>query len=161
MLNWYVSCIATVIEQIDWLLYCNIVTCPYTCASHMHTHTSQCIYTHHTCTYTHHTSYTHHTYTHHTHTRTCTYTQHNIHITHTHHTHTHTHTQAFFILVEDVDSEIILHHEYFLLKSKYGQDEHTINFFVPVFEPLPPQYFIKVRPDNELTDWLIDWSLIG
>ena len=82
----------------------------------------------------------------HTHTHTCTHT----------HTHTHTHTQAFFILVEDVDSEIILHHEYFLLKSKYGQDEHTINFFVPVFEPLPPQYFIKVRPDNELTDWLID-----
>ena len=71
-------------------------------------------------------------------THTCT--------THTHtQTHTHTHTpQAFWILVEDVDSEIILHHEYFLLKSKYGQDEHIINFFVPVFEPLPPQYFIKV-----------------
>jgi len=47
--------------------------------------------------------------------------------------------------VEDVDSEIILHHEYFLLKSKYCTDEHIINFFVPVFEPLPPQYFIKVR----------------
>jgi len=50
--------------------------------------------------------------------------------------------------VEDVDSEIILHHEYFLLKSKYGQDEHTINFFVPVFEPLPPQYFIKMVSDR-------------
>ena len=46
--------------------------------------------------------------------------------------------------MEDVDSEVILHHEYFLLKSKYATDEHAVNFFVPVFEPLPPQYFIKV-----------------
>jgi len=51
----------------------------------------------------------------------------------------------FGILVEDVDSEIILHNEYFLLKSKYSADEHVVvSFFVPVFEPLPPQYFIKV-----------------
>ena len=52
--------------------------------------------------------------------------------------------QAFWILVEDVDGEIILHHEYFLLKSKYSSDEHVINFFVPVFEPLPPHYYIRV-----------------
>lgn len=53
-------------------------------------------------------------------------------------------SEAFWILVEDVDSEIILHHEYFLLKSKYATDEHVIKLFVPVFEPLPPQYFIRV-----------------
>ena len=53
-------------------------------------------------------------------------------------------SEAFWILVEDVDSEIILHHEYFLLKSKYANDEHVIKLFVPVFEPLPPQYFIRV-----------------
>ena len=47
-----------------------------------------------------------------------------------------------------MDSEVILHHEYFLLKSKYSTDEHVVNFFVPVFEPLPPQYFIKVSPPN-------------
>ncbi|KAJ6651749.1 hypothetical protein lerEdw1_020653, partial [Lerista edwardsae] len=47
-------------------------------------------------------------------------------------------SEAFWILVEDVDSEVILHHEYFLLKAKYAQDEHLITFFVPVFEPLPP-----------------------
>lgn len=43
-----------------------------------------------------------------------------------------------------MDGEIILHHEYFLLKSKYCTDEHVINFFVPVFEPLPPHYYIRV-----------------
>ena len=52
--------------------------------------------------------------------------------------------------VEDVDSEIILHHEYFLLKAKYASDEHIIKFFVPVFEPLPPQYFIRIVSDKWL-----------
>lgn len=53
--------------------------------------------------------------------------------------------------MEDVDSELILHHEYFLLKSKYCQDEHVVSFFVPVFEPLPPQYFIRVVSDKWLS----------
>uniref|UniRef100_A0A8B9LFR2 U5 small nuclear ribonucleoprotein 200 kDa helicase n=1 Tax=Astyanax mexicanus TaxID=7994 RepID=A0A8B9LFR2_ASTMX len=60
-------------------------------------------------------------------------------------------SEAFWILVEDVDSEVILHHEYFLLKAKYAQDEHLITFFVPVFEPLPPQYFIRVVSDRWLS----------
>lgn len=57
-------------------------------------------------------------------------------------------SEAFWILVEDVDSEVILHHEFFLLKAKYAQDEHLIKFFVPVFEPLPPQYFLRVVSDR-------------
>ncbi|XP_071957394.1 U5 small nuclear ribonucleoprotein 200 kDa helicase-like [Antedon mediterranea] len=60
----------------------------------------------------------------------------------------HGNSEAFWIFVEDVDSEIILHHEYFLLKSKFARDEHIIKFFVPVFEPLPPQYFIRVVSDR-------------
>ncbi|KAG1680515.1 U5 small nuclear ribonucleoprotein helicase [Nymphon striatum] len=60
----------------------------------------------------------------------------------------HGNSEAFWILVEDVDSEVILHHEYFLLKSKFSQDEHIVKFFVPVFEPLPPQYFIRVVSDR-------------
>ena len=59
--------------------------------------------------------------------------------------------QAFWIMVEDVDGEIILHHEYFLLKSKYCTDEHIVNFFVPVFEPLPPHYYIRVSPSHLTT----------
>jgi len=58
--------------------------------------------------------------------------------------------EAFWIFVEDVDGEAILHHEYFLLKAKYSQDEHAVRFFVPVFEPLPPQYFIKIVSDRWL-----------
>lgn len=32
--------------------------------------------------------------------------------------------------------------------SKFAQDEHVVKFFVPVFEPLPPQYFIRVVSDR-------------
>ncbi|GAB6023297.1 hypothetical protein CHUAL_008104 [Chamberlinius hualienensis] len=60
----------------------------------------------------------------------------------------HGYSEAFWILVEDVDSEALLHHEYFLLKNKYAQDEHIIKFFVPIFEPLPPQYFIRIVSDR-------------
>uniref|UniRef100_A0A8D2P9T9 U5 small nuclear ribonucleoprotein 200 kDa helicase n=1 Tax=Zosterops lateralis melanops TaxID=1220523 RepID=A0A8D2P9T9_ZOSLA len=66
-------------------------------------------------------------------------------------------SEAFWILVEDVDSEVILHHEYFLLKAKYAQDEHLVTFFVPVFEPLPPQYFIRVVSDR----WLCECPCTG
>ncbi|XP_042586353.1 U5 small nuclear ribonucleoprotein 200 kDa helicase-like [Cyprinus carpio] len=60
-------------------------------------------------------------------------------------------SEAFWILVEDVDSEVVLHYEYFLLKAKYAQDEHLVTFFVPVFEPLPPQYFIRIASDRWLS----------
>ena len=32
--------------------------------------------------------------------------------------------------------------------SKFATDEHMVKFFVPVFEPLPPQYFIRVVSDR-------------
>ena len=67
----------------------------------------------------------------------------------------HGNSEAMWIFVEDVDSEIILHHEYFLLKSKFASDEHTLKFFVPVFEPLPPQYFIRIVSDKWLGECLM------
>ncbi len=59
--------------------------------------------------------------------------------------------EAFWIIVEDSDSEAILHHQYFLLKKPYAEDEHTVTFTVPIAEPLPPQYFVKVRSQLALT----------
>ena len=52
--------------------------------------------------------------------------------------------------IQDVDGEEILHHEYFLLKARYAEEEHTIEFTVPISEPIPPQYFIKVVSDRWL-----------
>ena len=59
-------------------------------------------------------------------------------------------SEAFWIMVEDCDNEIVLHNEYFLLKSKYVGEDHIVEFFVPVFEPLPPHYFIRIVSDKWL-----------
>lgn len=60
----------------------------------------------------------------------------------------HGNSVAFWIMVEDVDSEVVLHHEHFVLKQKFRNDEHIVKFYVPIFEPLPPQYFIRVVSDR-------------
>jgi len=58
--------------------------------------------------------------------------------------------EPFWIFVEDCDSETILHSELFVLKEKYAQESHDISFTVPLHEPMPPQYFIKVVSDRWL-----------
>ncbi|KAI8610960.1 Sec63 Brl domain-containing protein, partial [Chytriomyces sp. MP71] len=59
-------------------------------------------------------------------------------------------SEAFWVLVEDVDSEIILYHDSFVLKQRYSEEEHHVTFTVPLFEPLPPNYFISVVSDRWL-----------
>ncbi|EPB68732.1 Sec63 domain protein [Ancylostoma ceylanicum] len=58
--------------------------------------------------------------------------------------------EGFWIFVEDVDGELILHHEYFLLKQKFCTEEHVVKMFVPVFDPLPPLYFVRIVSDRWL-----------
>nr|XP_009758634.1 PREDICTED: U5 small nuclear ribonucleoprotein 200 kDa helicase-like [Nicotiana sylvestris] len=62
----------------------------------------------------------------------------------------HGYMETFWIIVENNDGDYILHHEYFLLKKQYIDEDHTLNFTVPIFEPLPPQYFIHVVSDRWL-----------
>lgn len=62
----------------------------------------------------------------------------------------HRYVEPFWVLVEDNDGEYILHHEYFMLKKQYIDEDHTLNFTVPIYEPLPPQYFIRVVSDKWL-----------
>ena len=64
--------------------------------------------------------------------------------------------EPFWIIVEDNDGEFILHHEYFMLKKQYIDEVHTLNFTVPIYEPLPPQYFIRVVSDR----WLGSQSVL-
>lgn len=42
-------------------------------------------------------------------------------------------------------AENVLHHEYFLLKKTLAEEDALVTFTLPVAEPLPPQYFVKVR----------------
>ncbi|CAG8457348.1 10482_t:CDS:2 [Diversispora eburnea] len=58
--------------------------------------------------------------------------------------------EAFWVLVEDVDGEVILYHDSFILKQKYAEEDHIITFTVPLFEPLPPNYFISIISDRWL-----------
>lgn len=58
--------------------------------------------------------------------------------------------EPWWILVEDGDQEIILHSEYFLLKQQYRDQDATVSFTVPLQDPLPPQYFIRVISDKWL-----------
>ncbi|GAA6018807.1 hypothetical protein JCM10207_000247 [Rhodosporidiobolus poonsookiae] len=58
--------------------------------------------------------------------------------------------ETFWILVEDVDGEIILFHDQFILRQRYAEDEHYVTFTIPMLDPLPPNYFISVVSDRWL-----------
>ncbi|PKI35753.1 hypothetical protein CRG98_043911 [Punica granatum] len=62
----------------------------------------------------------------------------------------HGYVEPFWVIVEDNDGEYILHHEYFLLKKQFIDEDHTLNFTVPIYEPIPPQYYIRVVSDRWL-----------
>jgi activating signal cointegrator complex subunit 3 len=61
--------------------------------------------------------------------------------------------EGWWIWVEDHENEHIYHSEYFLLHKQKASEAHKITFTIPIFEPLPPQYFIKasmfVLPDHD------------
>ncbi|KDR76589.1 hypothetical protein GALMADRAFT_139507 [Galerina marginata CBS 339.88] len=58
--------------------------------------------------------------------------------------------ETFLIIVEDVDGEVILFHDTFVLRQRYAEDEHTVTLTVPMFEPVPPNYYISVISDRWL-----------
>lgn len=56
--------------------------------------------------------------------------------------------ETFWILVEDVDGEMILFHDQFVLRQRYAEQDHYVTFTVPMLDPLPPNYFISVVSDR-------------
>lgn len=58
--------------------------------------------------------------------------------------------ESFWILVEDVDGEIVLFHDTFILRQRYAEDEHNVTLTVPMFEPVPPNYYISIVSDRWL-----------
>ncbi|KAJ6358701.1 hypothetical protein OIU76_000429 [Salix suchowensis] len=63
----------------------------------------------------------------------------------------HGYVEPFWVIVEDNNGDSILHHEYFMLKRQSADEEqdvdHTLDFTVLIYEPLPPHYFIRVVSD--------------
>ena len=48
--------------------------------------------------------------------------------------------ETFLIAVEDVDGELTLFHDPFILRQRYAEDEHNVALAVPMFEPVPLNY---------------------
>jgi pre-mRNA-splicing helicase BRR2 len=62
----------------------------------------------------------------------------------------HGRVEPFWILVSDVDNEILLYHEFFVLHKDSYLQEKLFDFTVPLLEPLNPQYFVRVVSDKWL-----------
>jgi len=63
----------------------------------------------------------------------------------------HGQAESFWIVVEDCDGEDILFHDQFILRKDYAEaeeNEHVVEFTVPITEPMPPNYFISVISDR-------------
>ncbi|CAI5441703.1 unnamed protein product [Caenorhabditis angaria] len=60
----------------------------------------------------------------------------------------HGNAEGFWIFIEDTDGEKILHHEFFLLKQKFSTDEHVVKMIVPMFDPMPPLYYVRLVSDR-------------
>ncbi|KAI6028154.1 hypothetical protein EDC04DRAFT_2573021, partial [Pisolithus marmoratus] len=48
---------------------------------------------------------------------------------------------------ENVDSEIVLFHDIFVLCQHYAEDEHNITITVPMFELVPFNYYVLIVSD--------------
>jgi pre-mRNA-splicing helicase BRR2 len=59
------------------------------------------------------------------------------------------------IIVEDVNGEIILFHDSFVLHQWYAEDEHNVTLTIPMFKPVPPNYYISIISDC----WLAEMHL--
>lgn len=58
--------------------------------------------------------------------------------------------QLFHVLVEDVDGEVVLFHETFVLRQRFAEEEHSMTFTVPITDPVPPNYYISIISDRWL-----------
>src|SRR3984957_16978856 len=59
--------------------------------------------------------------------------------------------ESFWVLVEDSDGEDILFFDQFLLRKEFAvsdNNEHLVDFTVPITEPMPPNYFISLVSDR-------------
>lgn len=56
--------------------------------------------------------------------------------------------QSFWVMIEDVDGELLLFVDQFLLRQRYATEEHFVSLYVPMMDPLPPNYFISIVSDK-------------
>ena len=54
---------------------------------------------------------------------------------------------GWWILVEDADGDALLHSQFFVLPRARATVETVVTFTVPITDPVPPQYFVRVVAD--------------
>ncbi|KKA28913.1 hypothetical protein TD95_002496, partial [Thielaviopsis punctulata] len=59
-------------------------------------------------------------------------------------------SEAFYIWVENSETAMIYHHEYFIVSRKKLYDDHELNFTIPLADPLPTQIYIRAVSDRWL-----------
>ena len=62
----------------------------------------------------------------------------------------HSAAETFHIPVKDVDGEIVLFHNIFVLRQCYAESKHIVTIIVPMFGPVPPNYYISLVSDRWL-----------
>mgnify|MGYP002384779190 CR=1 FL=1 len=65
------------------------------------------------------------------------------------------HAEPWWVWIEDTDSEHIYHYEYFQLEKTGASEEHKLTFTIPIFDPMPSQYVIRVISDRWLGSDLV------
>ncbi|EGX44611.1 hypothetical protein AOL_s00188g279 [Orbilia oligospora ATCC 24927] len=63
----------------------------------------------------------------------------------------HGNAEGFWIIAEDCDGEQVLFSDQFILKRDYttgDENQHLVEFTVPISEPVPPNYFFTVVSDR-------------
>ncbi|KKY17469.1 putative dead deah box [Phaeomoniella chlamydospora] len=59
-------------------------------------------------------------------------------------------SESYWIWVENSETSEIYHHEYFILSKKKINDNHELNFTIPLSDPLPSQIYVRAVSDRWL-----------
>jgi activating signal cointegrator complex subunit 3 len=56
--------------------------------------------------------------------------------------------EGFWLMIEDGDNDRIYHHEYVIFTRKNHPESISLDITIPVFSPLPKQYFLRLISDS-------------
>lgn len=64
--------------------------------------------------------------------------------------HVHGSSESYYIWVENSETSEIYHHEFFILNRRKLNDDHELNFTIPLSDPLPNQIYVRAVSDRWL-----------
>ncbi|ROW16805.1 hypothetical protein VPNG_01737 [Cytospora leucostoma] len=64
--------------------------------------------------------------------------------------HVHGNSESYYVWVENSETSEIYHHEYFILNRRKLNDDHEMNFTIPLSDPLPNQIYVRAVSDRWL-----------